>query len=96
MRAKIAFALFLALTSSSLLADRPDCSWIPGGCANPHGNAFAYGRTKDVPDNAYAYSGVVDDSVVDIQTAVAVPEPGSLALVGSGLAGMAVARKRKI
>ena len=60
----------LLLMSSSLLADRPECSKTPGECAgNPPG------LTKD--------------------KIAAVPEPGSLALIGLGVAGLVIVRKRK-
>ena len=65
---KTFMAVFLLLVSSSLLADRPDCSLTPGGCVgNPPGR----------------------------NEVAAVPEPGTLALIGLGMAGLVVARKRK-
>jgi hypothetical protein len=89
---KTTIALLLILTSTSLFADRPDCSLTPGDCANPNGNAYAYGRTGGEPDNANVYS---DSGVVDNHAVAAVPEPSSLALLTLGVAGMAIARKRK-
>jgi len=67
---KTTIAVLLLLTSTSLLADRPECSLEPRGCVgNPPGNAN--GRIADVP------------------------EPGSIALIGLGLAGLIAARRQK-
>jgi hypothetical protein len=64
---KTIMAVFLMLVSTSLLADRPECSYTPGACSG------------GVPSGKIA----------------AVPEPGTLALIGLGAAGLVVARKRK-
>lgn len=64
---KTIMAVFLLLVSTSLLADRPECSYTPGGCAG------------GIPSGKVA----------------AVPEPGTLALIGLGAAGFVVARRRK-
>ena len=67
---KATLVALLMLTSTSLLADRPDCTLTPGGCVgHPPG--------KGLNENA------------------AVPEPGTLALIGMGLAGLVIARRRK-
>ncbi len=67
---KTIMALFLLLVSTSLLADRPDCSRTPGNCR-------------------------YDNPSLTRAQATAVPEPGSLALIGMGVAGLVVARRRK-
>jgi hypothetical protein len=64
---KTIMAVFLLLVSTSLLAERPECSFTPGACAG------------GVPSGR----------------AAAVPEPGTLALIGLGAAGLVVARRRK-
>ena len=60
----------LLLMSTSLLADRPECSKTPGECA---GNPLGLAKGK----------------------VAAVPEPGSLALIGLGVVGLIITRKRK-
>ena len=64
---KSVLAVLLLLISTSLLADRPECSLTPGACRG------------GIPSGKIA----------------AVPEPGTLALIGMGAAGLIVARRRK-
>ena len=71
---KTIMAVFLLLVSTSLLADRRDCTFgEPGDCR------------YDNPSATRGHRG----------NATAVPEPGSLALIGLGVAGLVVARRRK-
>jgi len=67
----------LLLVSSSLLADPPECTQIPGSCRdwNP---SYTKGQTA-------AKKGIT----------ATVSEPATTALMGLGLVGIAVARKRK-
>jgi hypothetical protein len=65
---KAIMAVVLLLVSTALLAERPDCSLTPQGCA-----AISPGHNK----------------------VASAPEPSTLALIGLGLAGLVVARKRK-
>ena len=64
---KTLVAGFLLLFSTSLLADRPECSYTPGACAG------------GVPSNRNA----------------SIPEPSTLAILGLGIAGLLVRRRRK-
>jgi hypothetical protein len=67
---KTIMAIFLLLVSTSLLADRRDCTFgDPGSCRNERSTTRG--------------------------NITAVPEPGSLALIGLGVAGLVVARRRK-
>jgi len=67
---KTIMAIFLLLISTSVLADRPECTKIPGSCKDWN------------PSDTRANTA-------------AVPEPGTLALIGLGLAGLVIARRRK-
>jgi len=70
---KTIMAIFLLLISTSVLADRPECTKIPGSCKDWN------------PSDTRANTAAV----------AAVPEPGTLALIGLGLAGLVIARRRK-
>jgi hypothetical protein len=83
---KTGIAVLMLLASNPLLADKPLCSETPGGCVgNPPGNEVRNQQGHDVG----GYNGQVEDKTATV------PEPGPLALLVLGLAGMLVARKRK-
>jgi len=76
---KTLMAVFLLLASTLALADKPECSYTPGGCVgNPPG--------LDKKPNVI---------VSTVQPFTAVPVPGTAALIGLGIAGLVVIRNRK-
>jgi hypothetical protein len=86
MLMKTGAALLLLLASNTLLADKPLCSQTPGGCVgNPPGHEVRDHKSHEGGD----HRGHTEDNIATV------PEPGPLVLLGLGLAGMLVARKRK-
>jgi hypothetical protein len=104
---KTGIAVLMLLASNPLLADKPLCSETPGGClGNPPGHLLNKPECSQTPGGCAvnppgyevrnqqghkvgSYNGQVEDKTATV------PEPGPLALLVLGLAGMLVARKRK-
>jgi hypothetical protein len=74
-------ASLLLLTSIICMADQPEN--LPGNNGN-NGNHYAYGKEG----NNGNHNGIT-------QRSASIPEPGTLALFGLGLAGVIIARVRK-
>ena len=107
MSMKTGIALLLLLAANPLLADKPLCSETPGGCVgNPPGHLLDKPPCSQTPGgcvgnppgsdvrNEQGHTGGGYNTHVADKTAT-VPEPGPLALLVLGLAGMFFARKRK-
>lgn len=76
---KTIMTVLLLLTSTSLLAGKPDGVGKPDWVGKPDTVAVTGGDVRVIPTNL-----------------VSVPEPSILALIGLGIAGLVVTRKRKI
>lgn len=76
---KLITALILVMCSSMAAAERPDCSYIPGGCVgNPPG----------------LYKGP-DPEFASVEQVHEVPVPGTLALLSLGITGLLVITRRR-